>query len=769
MSITLLAKRGSQVLSLPLHRGEFVLGRSKQADLILPEEWTLLSAMHLTLTINTDERIFVCDGVAGKKSTNGTQLNRCYIPTDRWTDLRPGDELQIGTQLRNSVQISVQANDNTTIDSSKSCQRQWELRSNILTIGRDERCEIVLDGPTISRKHCKIYRSGRDIILMDNSRNGVFVNDKVVGSQVRLRDQDQIKVGTAVFNWESPFLTQETVGSRYRIDVRDLWLKGRVSGSNLSIEPGQLVAFVGGSGAGKSSLLTTIVGQNLNYQGQILINGNELKETYNSIKQEIGFVPQDDIVHLDLTVEEVLRYSARLKLPDIDQQRNAVERVLNELDIAHRRHALVSQLSGGQRKRVSIGVELIADPRILFLDEPTSGLDPGLDKRMMQLLRSFADSGRTIALVTHATNNVMLCDQVVFLGRGGYLCYAGPPGECQDHFNSSDDFSDIYQYLDRSTKEVAGIAESYKPLILQNLPSISHQPSKQSKEMVTRFASRPGLAFQQFCTLLSRDTTLTRRDRTSLLLNSITAPLAVVMIAFAANHRDIFSNLDSIDIKTYPAGLRILFVIVCATIWVGLSTSLQVLVKERSIFRRERAFNLLPESYLASKLVVLVFQAIVQSLLILFTISLFFDTPESTLISWPLAISIVCLATIITIGSQALLASSLAKNSQQASSIAPILLIPQLIFGGVLFTLNQPADRIYPLITSRWAMKAMGAFSSITDLIPGGSTGIEQFVGVNAYAATYGNLNHSLLVMSIQCIAFLLLTLSSLLFLRHNR
>ena len=769
MSFVLFGFQGREEVHFSLTKGEVSLGRSPQADLVLPRDWTLVSGLHFTLQIKPDGSFAVRDGVSGKPSTNGTQLNRRYLPADCWIALNPGDELQIGSQLQDSVRLVIASEATSSSQIDKGDQRRWELKGTTLTIGRALECDVNLQGPTISRHHCSINRSGSDVLLIDHSRNGVFVNDCPVNRQARLRDGHQIKVGTTVFVWASPYLSRQTSGKSYRIDVRDLWLKGRISGTNLSIEPGQLVAFVGGSGTGKSSLLTTIVGQNLDYQGQILVNGNELRESYGAIKQEIGFVPQDDIVHLDLTVEEVLRYSARLKLPDVDEQRAAVERVLDELEISHRRKALVRELSGGQRKRVSIGVELIADPRILFLDEPTSGLDPGLDKRMMELLRSLADSGRTVALVTHATNNVMLSDQVVFLGRGGHLCYAGPPGECLDHFKLTGDFSDIYQYLERSDQEIAAIADDYRREILKILPSITKQPSSKQRSIKTKRAGRIGLSLQQFSTLLSRDTILTFRDRTSLMLNAVTAPLAVVMIAFAANNREIFSNLDVIDGRTYPNALRVLFVIICATIWVGLSTSLQSLVKERGIFLRERSFNLMPESYLAAKIVVMILQAIIQALLILVTVKFFFNSPETTFLSWPWSIALVCFTTLITIGSQALLTSSLVKNSQQASSIAPLLLIPQLIFGGVLFNLSKTAEDIYPLITSRWAMKATGIYSDVTQLIPGGQAGVDQFPGADAYQATFSNLHGSFVVMIIQFAAFLLLTFGSLLFLKHNR
>lgn len=769
MDLTLIGQQAAQELKFPLREGDYKIGRSSQADIKLPGDWTLVSSLHFEIRINAVDSISIRDGVDGTPSRNGTQVNRTFLASDRWTPLRLGDEIQIGNQIKEAIRFLVLPTLDEHSGFSSQEAHRWEIREAPLTVGRGQQCNVILQGPTISRLHCTIRRAGPNFVLTDQSSNGVYINEERVNGQVRLSEGDQIKIGTSVFIWSSPWLSRETSGGSYRIDVRDLWLPGRISGTSISIEPGQLVAFVGGSGAGKSSLLTTIVGQNLDYKGQILINGNELRSAYSSIKQEIGFVPQDDIVHLDLTVEEVFRYSARLKLPEKDQQRQAVERVLDELEMGHRRKALVRELSGGQRKRVSIGVELLADPRILFLDEPTSGLDPGLDKRMMELLRSLADAGRTVALVTHATNNVMLCDQVVFLGRGGYLCYAGPPDRCLSHFGLTGDFSDIYQHLERSDSEIKELSSEYRQSLLRLLPAVDRTTEHQRAKASPQRARRILLSMQQFRTLLSRDIKLVQRDFASFLINAITAPLAIFMIAFAASNREIFSDHSNIASTTYADALRILFVIVCAVIWVGLSSSLQTLVKERSIFRRERSFNLLPESYLSAKIVVMLCQALLQSLLILLTINIFFAAPESTFIQWSVGLAMVSFATLITIGAQALLVSSVVKNSQQASSIAPLLLIPQLIFGGVLFVLSETADNVYPFITSRWAMKLMGIYSDITKLIPGGEEAIKQVDGASAYEALTRNLHDSYEVLVIQFFAFVGLTLVSLFAAKHNR
>ena len=765
MSFSLIAKKGSKQIEHEINAEYTTVGRSKDADISLPAEWSLASSIHLEIK-KISSIYYIKDGFNGNKSTNGTQLNNTFISSEKWTILKTEDEVKIGFLPNEAINISI-SDSNNYLNSRSSIKDNWTPKNGKISIGRSSSCDIIIEGPTISRKHCVISKNKNGYIIEDTSSNGLFLNNIKLAQRANLIQNDLIKIGSHIFIWADNTLAKHTIGRNYRIDVRDLTLKGRVSGTNISIEPGSLVALVGGSGAGKSSLLTTIVGHNMNYSGSISINGSELRNCLESVKQEIGFVPQDDIIHTDLSIHEVLSYSARLKLPDKEQQHDAVERVLKELDIGHRRSALVRNLSGGQRKRVSIGVELLADPRILFLDEPTSGLDPGLDKRMMELLRELADAGRTVALVTHATNNVTLCDQVVFLGRGGYLCYAGPPEECMTHFGITGDFSDIYQYLEKDVSEISKIADSYRPIILSKLPKIINTYQKEEKEAI--YNSISGKNISKYCnqllTLLSRDILLASRDKTSLALNAVTAPLAILMIFFATNNKEIFIRNSIESITVYQEALRILFVILCSTIWVGLSSSLQVLVKERLIFRRERSFNLLPTAYLSSKIVMMILQAIFQSSLILFTIGFCYNSPENSFLPWPIGIAFVSFLTLITVGSQALLVSGLVASSQQAASAAPLLLIPQLIFGGVLFILKDSNNFIYPFITSRWSMISIGIYTNIESLIPIG----QVLPGSTAYESTWGNLSHSLIMLIGQTFIFLLLSLLSLYFVKHNK
>ncbi len=202
---------------------------------------------------------------------------------------------------------------------------------------------------------------------------------------------------------------------------------------SVSFKPREFIVVVGQSGGGKSTFVDAVAGYRpATPPSRVLVNDIDIYQNFDSIRNDIGFVPQKDIIHMELTIYQALDYAAQLRMPaDMtdDERHKRVMEVLDDLDLTHRKDVQISGLSGGQQKRVSIGVELLTKPGLFFLDEPTSGLDPGTETALMQLMRRLADQGRTIVLITHATKNVMLGDKVIFLARGGYLAWFGPPEE----------------------------------------------------------------------------------------------------------------------------------------------------------------------------------------------------------------------------------------------------------------------------------------------------------------------------------------------------
>lgn len=800
--VNLTATRQGEVVSYTLKPGTYTCGRHSSCQIRFPAAWLIASARHMEVQVDQANAVFIRDGVDASRSTNGTILNQRYLEADRWERISSGDEVQIGGNPLEAITIKIEGSTDATIllqdtnnhqsestilisqlprkdqisASVANDQTSWECIDDQLSIGRDDQNDVRLDGPTVSRVHALIRKSGRIYTLIDKSSNGTYVNGKLVGHSHRLRDGDEIKISSVTFYWRRPCLVRSSLGTSYRIDVRNLSLRNRLECINLSIEPGQLVAFVGGSGAGKSSLLTTVIGQNKNYKGHVLVNGREIKDSFSMIKQELGYVPQDDVIHSNLTVEEVLLYTARIKLPGSDQHRIAVDRVLDQLDISHRRKSLVSKLSGGQRKRVSIGVELIADPRILLLDEPTSGLDPGLDRKMMELLRSIADSGKTVALVTHATANVMLCDQVVFLARGGKLCFAGPPRDCLDYFSVGSDFTQVYQELDKSDSEIDYISQCFRQHQSKYLPPVnpSHQ-RPDSSPAISRLTTGGIIArikntIRQLPPVLQREVKLIKRDYFSLLLSCFTAPAAILLCIFASRNASVFAKKaqDILTIDPYTDAIRVLLVIVSAAAWVALSSQLQSIVKERAIFCRERAFNLTPEAYFASKVAAMVGLAAIQSVLMTLTLTTLYSAPVKPLGSWASSIGLLMFVAIISLGAQGLMISSLVRNNQQASGAAPLLLIPQLIFSGASFKLAKSSEWVYYLVSSRWVMRGAGAVSGVTSLIPEPLR--KNFtVELDIYRGTWANYHLSLKILALQAIVFLAICFFSILFFNTKR
>ncbi|WP_280337338.1 FHA domain-containing protein, partial [Nocardia wallacei] len=321
-----------------------------------------------------------------------------------------------------------------------------------LTIGRTSDNQIVVNDPLASRRHARLVKGAEGLVLEDvGSANGTFVNGRRE-QRVALRERDIVTIGNV------DFVVQEgTLKHRKKpVTEQGLHVHGvgfTVEGNkqllidvNMQAGRGTLTALIGPSGAGKSTLSKLIAGSTHPSAGVVTFEGRNLHAEYEAMRSRIGMVPQDDVLHRQLTVRQALGFAAELRLPPdsskADRQQ-VIDGVLKELSLTEHADTRVDKLSGGQRKRASVALELLTGPALLLLDEPTSGLDPALDRQVMTMLRELADAGRTVIVVTHSVACLDMCDQVLLLAPGGKTAFCGHPATVGDFLGTSD-WADIF-------------------------------------------------------------------------------------------------------------------------------------------------------------------------------------------------------------------------------------------------------------------------------------------------------------------------------------
>jgi ABC-type multidrug transport system ATPase subunit/pSer/pThr/pTyr-binding forkhead associated (FHA) protein/ABC-type multidrug transport system permease subunit len=565
-------------------------------------------------------------------------------------------------------------------------------------IGRDPECDLVLDHPTISLHHAVLSSDGTATTITDlGSAVGVRVNGVPV-RRTRLEIGDQIAIGPyrIVFDGLELFERAVSVGlaiaaSAVRVDVESGTI---LQPTDLQLRAGELIAIIGESGAGKSTLLNALAGVSVPTGGQVLVGGEPVQ-----IRQsEIGYVPQFDIVHDELTVTEALDFAARLRLPQDTAEHERCERVcevIAELGLTDRADIRVSRLSGGQRKRVAVGVELLHRPGALFLDEPTTGLDPGLEHHMTKLFRQLANSGQTVALVTHATGSMHLYDRVIVMGRGGYLRFDGKPGELREAFGV-EHYDDVYSALERvSPTETTMAATSALPA----LPPIRRDVP------ATTLRVRQSLGYQTRV-LANRYALLVLRDRKYMRSALIQVPVLGIFTAILFSST-IFATPPHANFAGKSA--QLVFLMVTIAIWLGAINAAREIVKERNVLDRELAVGVRLPAYLASKLVVLLSFAAVQIVLFALIVLVLrpLHAPSSTVLDF--------LLVLVLVGSIAallgLLVSAVSTSEDQATAIIPLLLVPQLLFGGAIVQhkdMTSIVRFLSVLVPSRWGFAAAG-------------------------------------------------------------
>jgi ABC-type multidrug transport system ATPase subunit/ABC-type multidrug transport system permease subunit len=632
-------------------------------------------------------------------SKNGTFLNGRRL--DGPAELTSGDAIGIGDQTVHFV--AGQATRAVSRELPPARAQLVPLDRPRLTIGRDPSCDLVLDDPNVSRLHAELRREGGVVELADlGSTNGTWVNGERVRSE-RLGPGAEVRVGSyrLVFDGESVVARDERA-LVVRADgvMRQAGGKRILAPTSLTLEPGRFVAIIGGSGAGKTTLLKLLAGVTRPSAGSVTVNGDDVALH----RTGIGYVPQHEVVHGKLTVLEELGYAARLRLPEDTtpaEVAQVCERVLEELGLEEHAHTRIEHLSGGQRRRVGVALELLNRPGLLYLDEPTTGLDPGLEARMMALLRDLAAPGRTVVLVTHATASLALCDELVVMGTGGHLRFHGPPDAAREFFGVGD-LDGIYRALD---DEAARPAPPPEPAGRRGdgarRPATGSSPATEPPRR--RFRPQVRVLAARYLRAFSRD----RRNLLILLGQVPLIALALVGLFGADALRATGSPNDT---------AQLLFLLVTVAIWVGAIDAAREIVKERGVLARETAVGVRVSAFLASKVIVLGGLVALQVFLL----------AGIVLAARPLeggpghvaGLIAVLLFTGLASVAMGLVVSGAARSQDQATSFVPLVLVPQLFFAGAIIPIDKmtaPIEAVSRVVYARWAYAASGVPADLGD------------------------------------------------------
>ena len=711
-------------------------------------------------------------------STNGTRVNGQRLTPHKAHLLANNDIIRLSDGRGNSIKLTYLPPSGFSHVDAKHAGQSYQIETEVAYIGRGFDANIVLSHPTISWQHAKITKIDNEYIIEDvSTHNRAFVNGSPLEQPQLLARGDVIQIGPFNLVYQGQGLFSSFVAERnFRLEVINLekvvyetngWgfadarqAKQILHPLNLVINPREFVALVGSSGSGKSTLLKALLGLSPASAGAVLINGDNVYDHLDIYRHLIGYVPQDDIVHPQLKVRQALRYALQLRLPgdaDPADGEKQIDEALAKVGLTAQANTLIRNLSGGQRKRVSIAAELLADPWIFFLDEPTSGLDPGLEKLMMDTLRALADEGRTIILVTHATSHIVEdCDQVAFMARGGRLAYFGPPDQAVKFFNV-DNFPDIYTVLSQTYTrgDEAALAPELKPLVeprTNGQPSteieagalwaehyrrselyqtyITHRQSGQIAHTVA--AERPSARqstqqqMRQFKILAQRYLDLIKADRLSLWVLGAVMPLIGLFLLLISpaealvghSPAEITAILETSGSYSIAAETQtVLFVMALATSLLGMFSAAYELVKEETIYRRERMLGLKVIPYFASKFGVLGLFMAGQVALFLLVLALNLRFPGLGVMVWaPLEFYITLLLTVLASIALGLFISASASSKDMVTYLILIAILIQIVFSGAIFELSPLTAPLSYLTITRWSLESLGISANIEHL-----------------------------------------------------
>lgn len=713
----------SQMIEIDLdhyQKRELRMGRSSEVcDIVIPD--VIVSRSHGMFLLQ-DDKVYYKD----LDSKNGTfvgvaEEKHLLDQSDGYVELYDKSVLRIGNINDPDKMILL-------VYRVFSEEDVWRIIQNqdVMTIGRSNKNQIVLPHPGVSSEHCAIRKENNQYVLVpSNSRNGVMVNGQTVIEKVILKDKDLIQIldFQLIFSNACIYYKTANEGISVRVNNVNKYVgKGKKRKQILrdvtcDIKANEFVAIIGGSGAGKTTLMNAISGFEPQFTGEVLCNNINLVKQFQSMKNIIGFVPQQDIIYENLTLRRMLTYTAKMKMPKDttkDEINRRIDEVLEMVELKEHQNTYIRKLSGGQKKRASIAVELLADPKLFFLDEPTSGLDPGTEKNLMTTLSQLSkNQNKTIIMVTHTTANLHLCDKIIFMGPGGRLCFCGNVEEAKAFYNTDDlvnIYNMIYEDPEGCQKRFAASQEESnmygsRTVYMKN----KDKQLKKEEKKPERMKKRKESALRQYAILSQRYGELLLNDRPRLIVLML-QPLLIAALLYVVADENIFD--------VYESTKSMLFALCCSGIWIGLFNSIQEICKERVIVKREYMANLKLPGYIMSKFTLQAILGLLQSLILTGVfLGLIGKEREGLFVEYfQLEIFLTIWLTVLASVTMGFVISSFVKSGDKAMAVAPFVLIVQLLFSGILFHLEGVGEKISYCTVSRWAVEALGSIADLNSL-----------------------------------------------------
>ena len=590
------------------------------------------------------------------------------------------------------------------------------------TIGRATDNDIVIQDVLASRHHAFLTQTPLGTEIRDaHSVNGTFVNGVRVGSAV-LTEGDVVTIGNVdlVFTRDTLVRRTEAATRTGGLEVNAVCFtvdrgKQLLDHISLTARPGTLTAIIGGSGAGKTTLSRLIAGYTSPTSGSVTFEGHNIHTEYASMRSRIGMVPQDDVVHRQLTVNQALGYAAELRLPpdtSKSDRQQVVAQVLEELELTKHADTRVDKLSGGQRKRASVALELLTGPSLLILDEPTTGLDPALDRQVMMMLRQLADAGRVVLIVTHSVSYLDVCDQLLLVAPGGKTAFLGPPSQIGAAMGTTN-WADIF------TKVGADPDEANRRFLAENRPRPAAPSDASPKDLGEPVHTN---VQRQFSTVARRQVRLVISDRGYTLFLAL-LPFLIGVLTLTVRGKTGYGMGDPTSNSPNQPD-QILVMLTVGAVFMGTALTIRDLVGERPIFRREQAVGLSTMAYLLAKIAVFSVFATVQAAIATVISVVGWGQPIANAVvlgnvSFELFVDVA--ATCVASALLGMALSAIASSQDQIMPLLVVAIMSQLVFcGGLIWVTNRPVlDQLSWGTPARWGYAASASTIDTHRLVVG--------------------------------------------------